>query len=191
MSTTTRLMTAEELFELPDTVQGSSRFYELIRGELRTMSPTGGTHGILVAELTTDLTIFVRAGNLGYVFGAECGFKLAGDPDTVVAPDISFVHRGRLDGVENVDKFLPLAPDLAIEVLSPSNTVAQIDEKIEELLAAGTEAVWIVNPKRRTITVYRARVAPQMWTEKQILEAGEPLPGFRLDLAKLFAASNR
>lgn len=126
MSTTTRLMTAEELFELPSRAQGSDCFYELIKGNLRTMSPTSGTHGILVAELTTDLMIFVRAGNPGYVFGADCGFKLASDPDTVVAPDISFVRRGRLDSVANIDKFLPLAPDLAIEVLSPSNTIAEI-----------------------------------------------------------------
>lgn len=129
MSTTARLMTAEELFELPTYVQGNDYRYELIRGELKKMSPTKPLHGIFTAEITAELIMFVRARNLGRVFGAETGFLVERDPDTVLGVDAAFVSHERLAIVESFDKFFPFAPDLAIEVLSPGNTVDEIDEK--------------------------------------------------------------
>ncbi len=191
MSTTTRLVTADELLLMPKYVDGNDYFYELIAGELRTMSPTGGTHGILCARLAVLLYQHVEANNLGVVFGAECGFKVATNPDTVIAPDVAFVHHEKMALVENMDKFLPFAPNLAIEVLSPSNTVSEIDEKIELFLAAGTQAVWIVNPRRRTVTIHPQHNAPRILTEDDTLFDEDILPGFRYELAKLFIIGKR
>ncbi|MFN2454521.1 MAG: Uma2 family endonuclease [Pyrinomonadaceae bacterium] len=186
MSTTTRPMTADELFSLPKTVKGNDYFYELVAGELRTMSPTGGTHGIICARLAAVLYQHVEAHNLGVVLGAECGFKIGSNPDTVIAPDVAFVRYEQMETVADIDKFLPLAPDLAVEVLSPSNTFSEIDEKIELFLAAGTRVVWIVNPRRRTITIHPQQNAPRILTESDKLSDDEILPGFRYEIAKLF-----
>jgi len=186
MSTTTRLMTADELLAMPKTVNGNDYFYELVAGELRTMSPTGGTHGMICARLAAVLWQHVEAHDTGVVFGAECGFKLASNPDTVIAPDAAFVLHEKMAMVENMDKFLPFAPDLAIEVLSPSNTFSEIDEKIELFLAAGTNAVWIINPRRRTVTIYQSNNAPRILTEDDVLGGDDILPGFQYKIAKLF-----
>lgn len=184
-------MTADELLLMPKFVDSNDYFYELIAGELRTMSPTGGTHGILCARLAVLLYQYVEANDLGVVFGAECGFKVETNPDTVIAPDVAFVRYEKMATVENMDKFLPFAPDLAIEVLSPSNTFSEIDEKIELFLAAGTQAIWIVNPRRRTVTIYQQQNAPRILTEGDALFDEDILPGFRYELTRLFTVTKR
>src|SRR4029078_10169133 len=93
MSTPTALMTADELLRLP---RGQFR-YELINGELKTMSPSGHTHGRIIVRLSSPLAQFVWDNDLGEVFGAETGFKLSSNPDTVLAPDVSFVSKGRVN----------------------------------------------------------------------------------------------
>lgn len=160
----------------------------LIRGELKKMSPTGGTHGILCARIGTAITNFVDENDLGVVFGAETGFIVERDPDTVIGADVAFVSHERMKDVENLDKFLPFAPDLAVEVLSPGNTVQEIDEKIALYFAAGSRAVWVFNPKRRTVAVYRSSFDVRILGEQDTLDGSEVLQGFTLDLAKLFAA---
>ena len=87
MSTTTQLMTADELLKLP---RGRFR-YELVKGELRTMSPAGDEHGIVIMNLAAPLAVHVKTNKLGFVYGAETGFKIATNPDTVRAPDIAFI----------------------------------------------------------------------------------------------------
>lgn len=155
------------------------------------MSPTKPLHGIFTAEITAELIMFVRARNLGHVFSAETGFLVERDPDTVLGVDAAFVSHERLAIVESFDKFFPFAPELAIEVLSPGNTVDEIDEKIALYFAAGSLAVWLFNPKRRIVMVYRTLRDLQILGETDTLDGGRVLPGFRFDLAKLFAASNR
>jgi Uma2 family endonuclease len=182
-----KLMTADELLTLPSFVNGGDRRYELIRGELRTMSPTKPLHGIVCARLTIELGKFVQEHDLGELFGAETGFLVETDPDTVLGTDAAFVSRERLAQVETFEKFFPFAPDLAIEVLSPSNTVQEIDEKIHFYFAAGSRAVWVFNPKRRTVAVYRSPFDVRILSEQETLEGGDVLPQFNLDLAKLFA----
>ena len=113
MSTTTDLMTADELLTMPHHENGNDFRYELIRGELKRMAPTGGTHGILCARLSTALSQVVEANDLGVVFGAETGFVVERGPDTVLGADVTFVRHERLKAVENIDKYLPFAPDLA------------------------------------------------------------------------------
>lgn len=180
-------MTADEMLALPSFVDGSDHRYELIKGVLKVMSPTKPLHGVICARITVQLGRFVEEHNLGETFGAETGFLVETDPDTVLGTDAAFVSRERLATVETFEKFFPFAPDLAIEVLSPGNTVNEIDEKINFYFAAGSRAVWVFNPKRRTVAVYRSPFDVRILSEQETLEGGDVLPQFKLDLAKLFA----
>jgi Uma2 family endonuclease len=188
MSTSqTKLMTADELDALPTYGPGGDRRYELIRGELKVMSPAKPLHGIIRARIAAYLFGFVQEHNLGEVFGAETGFLVETDPDSVVGADAAFVGNERLAAVERFDKFFPFAPDLAVEVLSPSNTVQEIDEKVALYFAAGSRLVWVFNPKRRTVAVYSSPFDVRILGGKDALDGGDVLPGFHLDLSKLFA----
>ena len=187
MSTTTRLITADELLTMPTYVNGSDRRYELIRGELKVMSPGKPLHGIVCARIAAALTNFVEAKKPGMAFGAETGFVVERDPDTVLGVDASFVSRERLAAVEDWDKFFPFAPDLAVEVLSPSNTAKEINEKVAFYFAAGSRAVWVINPKRRTAVVYTSPSEVRTLNEQDTLDGGDVLPGFQLELSELFA----
>jgi Uma2 family endonuclease len=190
MSTaTSRTMTAEEFFMMPDHGSG----YELVKGELRrkgetlNMSPAGFKHGAIIARLTGALVQHIEANDLGEATGAETGFKLTGDPDTVRAPDLAFVRQELIPDGELTEKFWPGAPDLAVEVVSPGDTLYEVDEKIEDYLKAGVRMVWIVNPKKRTVTVYRPSAEPQTLAEDDMLDGQEVLPGFQYSIARLFA----
>jgi Uma2 family endonuclease len=187
MSTTTRLITADELLTMPTYVNGSDRRYELIRGELKVMSPTKPLHGVVCARLTVKLGAFVEEHDLGETFGAETGFVVERDPDTVLGTDVAFVSRERLETVETFEKFFPFAPDLAVEVLSPGNTVKEINEKIVFHFAAGSRAVWVFNPKQGTVAVYSSPSEFQTLSDHDTLDGGDVLPGFQLKLSRLFA----
>jgi Uma2 family endonuclease len=182
MSTTTRLMTADELLTLP-----SGRFrYELIKGELITMSPSGGEHGAIIANLTGLLFQHVRANKLGIIFGAETGFKLESDPDTVRAPDVSFIRRERVER-EGIAKNYPIgSPDLAVEVLSPDDSPRKVEKKTSDWLAGGAREVWNVNPKNRTITVHRSPTDATVLSENDELDGGALVPGFRCKVSEIF-----
>src|SRR5919206_2667519 len=117
MATQRRLMTAEELWRMPDDGQR----HELIAGELTTMPPSGFEHGRLTARLTASLSRHVRTHGLGEVLAAETGFLLARDPDLVRAPDVAFVSRERVAAAGEVAGYCPGAPDLAVEVVSPND----------------------------------------------------------------------
>lgn len=187
-STDTKLMTADELLALPNYVDGSDRRYELIRGELRTVSPTKPLHGVICGRLTVKVGNFVEEHELGEVFGAETVFRVQTDPDSLIATDMAFVSKERLATAETLEEFFPFAPDLAVEVLSPSNTVSEIDEKIALYFAAGSRAVWIFNPMRRTVAVYRSPFDVRILGEQDMLDGSEVLPEFTLNLSRLFAA---
>jgi Uma2 family endonuclease len=179
----TAITTAEQLEQLPD----DDCRYDLIRGVLYQMSPAGGRHGMLAAELARRLGNHVVERRLGRVFGAETGFVLARDPDTVLGPDVAFVATERLPPEEEWDRFPRLAPDLAAEIFSPSERGPSVREKVREYLDAGVRLVWIVDPRRRTVTVYTPDGASRVVTDSEELDGGEVLPGFRLPLAELFS----
>jgi Uma2 family endonuclease len=128
----------------------------------------------------------VETNDLGVVFAAETGFKLASDPDTVRGVDIAFVSKARLEAVGEVEGYWPEAPDLAVEVISPSDTYTGVEEKVTEYLQAGAKAVWVVNPRRRTITVYRSLNEITILTEQDTLDGGEVVPGFRCRVSEVF-----
>jgi Uma2 family endonuclease len=185
MSVATKAVTADELFMMSN----DDFRYELVKGELVKMSPTGGKHGILTIRLGAALVQHVEANNLGEAFGAETGFILSTKPDTVRAPDVAFVSRERIPPGDFPEKFWPGAPDLAVEVLSPSDTLYGVEEKIEEYLEAGVKLVWIVNPKKRTITIYQPNIEPQILTEADTLDGRDVVPGFQYVLKRLFSTS--
>lgn len=183
MSTATQLLTADDLWNMPD--HGGHR--ELVKGELRDMSPTGFGHGAIANNLTVALGSFVREHDLGIVVAAETGFILTRDPDTVRAPDLAFVKKSRIPVGDLTVKYWAGAPDLAAEVISPWDKNFEVDEKVEDWLAAGTLLVWIVNPRRKRVTVYRPGVAEQILTEADTLDGLDVVPGFRCPVKDIFA----
>jgi Uma2 family endonuclease len=182
-TTTPQLMTAAELLALPD----DGFRYELVRGELRRMSPAGRKHGRLIINLTTPLDQYVRAHQLGVVYAAETGFLLATDPDLVRAPDVAFVRREREAAIPDDDGFWPGAPDMAVEFVSPHDLYTEVDEKVLDWLDAGTRMVVIVNPRKRLVTIYRSRTEIALLTEQDTLEGGEVIPGWSLPIHVIFA----
>jgi Uma2 family endonuclease len=183
MSTSAQLMTEDDLFRLPmDHLR-----HELIKGELRTMAPTGGEHGAVTVNLTVPLGGYVKAKRLGRVFGAETGYTIEKNPDTVLAPDVSFLQASRIPPTGVTKKFIPGAPDLAVEVVSPGDTMNEVDAKVQDWLAAGTRLVWVVNPKPRTVTVHAAAHRPVILTEDQQLDGEDVVPGFSLPVREIFS----
>jgi Uma2 family endonuclease len=150
------------------------------------MSPSGWRHGKITSRLNARLDSYVEAHDLGVVFGAETGFRLARDPDTVRAPDISFIAKHNLPQREPADGFWPGAPDLAVEVLAPGDRTGEVDEKIDAWLAAGCGAVWVVDPKLQTVTIYLSRNDVRVKTAGETLEGEPVVPGFSCVLRELF-----
>jgi Uma2 family endonuclease len=182
MSTTFQTITADELFAMPK----DGFRYELVKGELRKMSPAGTEHGAIIFNLSTLLGQHIKANNLGQGFGAETGFKLAGNPDTVRAADIAFVRRERIPETGIPKNFWQTSPDLAVEVLSPGDSYEEVDEKVEDWLTAGTRAVWIVNPRRRSVSVYRTMTDVTRLSESDELDGDDVVPGFRCNVSEIF-----
>ena len=182
MAVVRREVTAEELLHMPD----DGLRYELVRGELRKMVPAGNVHGRVAMNLGTSLNNHVKARDLGTVYAAETGFRLAGDPDTVRAPDVAFVSRERIEAVGEVEGYWPGAPDLAVEVISPGDSHVEVEEKIFDWLEAGTKMVLTVNPRKRSITVYRSLTDITVLTEKDVLDGVDVVPGFRLAVREVF-----
>jgi Uma2 family endonuclease len=182
MSTTT-LVTAEQLLYMPD----DGFRYELIAGELRKMSPAGWRHGLIAGRLHGWLSRHVEDHRLGALFEGDTGFLLATDPDTVRAPDIAFVRRERLAIEQPTEAFWPGAPDLAVEVISPGDTVNEVDDKVRAWLDAGTRMVWVINPKWQSVTVYRSAARVKVLTAADELFGEDVVDGFRCVVADLFA----
>jgi Uma2 family endonuclease len=152
------------------------------------MTPAGFDHGVVAMNLGAPLGQHVRAHRLGVVCGAETGFVLARDPDTVLAPDLAVVRQERLPQSGRPTTFWNGAPDLAVEVLSPSDTIFAVEEKVAAWLAAGTSLVWVVNPRSRAVTVHRPGRPPRTLLESETLDGEDVVPGFRLPVAEIFAA---
>lgn len=176
------LMTAEELFELPN----DDYKYELVQGELIRMAPTGGEHGVSTVRIGRILDEYVEAHDLGICSGAETGFILQRDPDIVRAPDAAFIAKARIPETGIPTAYWPFAPDLAVEVTSPSDRFTAVQTKISEYFSAGTRLVWVVEPATRTVYVYRSPHDVQALGEDAELSGEDVLPGFRCAVRRLF-----
>lgn len=183
MRAPTRTITADELLHIPE----DGFQYELVKGRLVKVMAAGAEHGVIEIRLITVLTDHVERNELGLVFPGDTGFKLESDPDTVRAPDVAFVRAGRIPPTGVPKGFWEGAPDLAVEILSPTNTAAQIREKLAEYLSLGSTQVWVVDPRRKTVTIHQRDVAPRVLNEGDEIDGGDLLPGFRYPVARLFA----
>jgi Uma2 family endonuclease len=163
-----------------------SERYELVRGELREVAAAGARHGQIEVKLSSRLSNLVEEGKLGVIFGSDTGFVVTNDPDTLLMPDVSFVRTARLPAGELWEGFVPFAPDLAVEIESPSNREGEMLEKVALYLAGGTQLVWLIRPRHRSVTIFRPAAPEQVLTENDTLDAGELVPGFSLLLADLF-----
>lgn len=173
------LMTAEELFRLP---KGRHR-YELLKGELLTMSPSGAEHGVLAVVLAGHLFNHLKSRKLGFLFGAETGFRLQRNPDTVLAPDVAFVRKERLEALPK--KYLELAPDLVVEVVSPNERDAKVAKKAALWLQLGVRMVWLVKSKSQTIEVHRLNDI-RILKDQDVLRGDEIIPDFMITVADVF-----
>jgi len=182
MTTSTRV-TAEQLAMMPS----DGNRWELVAGELRKMTPAGWKHGAIAGRLHGWLFEHVSVRSLGVVLAAETGFLLRRDPDTVRAPDISFLSNARLRDPLPDDTFWPGTPDLAVEVVSPNDSRRDIDEKVKAWLDAGTHLVWVVNPAVQTVTVYRSATQITTLTENDELSGEDVIAGFRCRVGDIFA----
>lgn len=180
MATVTKL-TVDELDQMD---LGDGR-YELIDGELVEMSPAGWDHGKIGARAIARLWTYADQLKLGEVVNADTGFALA--PREVRCADVAFVSAARLVGLPEPTKILRIAPDLVVEIVSPTDRPGAIDQKIAEWLAAGVRLLWLFQPKTRSITVYAPGQPPQMLGPDRYLAGGEVLPGFRVRVSDFFA----
>ncbi len=177
--TIVRRMSADE-FE----ASSFAETHELIRGELYPIMPAGTLHGIITNRLSTYLSFFIMENSLGEVTAAETGFKLKNQ--STVGADIGFVSKENLAKFGVPDSFFPTAPDLAVEVVLPSNSSEEISTKVEDYLNSGSRLVWIVYPKRKVVVVYRPSNTISFLHETDELDGEEVLPGFRCSLEKIF-----
>ena len=182
MSTQKAYYTAEDLMRI--STQGKR--FELVKGELVEMAPTGGRHGRVASRIDYRLRGYVELHQLGEVFAAETGFRLARNPDTVRAPDVAFVSKERLPSEEQLVGFPDLVPDLVVEVVSPSDTAGRVQAKVEDWLRAGPRLVWVAYPDTRSVVVYRSLDEVGVLGPEDILPGEPVLPGFSCPVADLF-----
>jgi Uma2 family endonuclease len=176
-----KLLTAEEFFLLPDPGDGSQQ--ELVRGEIVTMPPPGGMHGVSCNKTGRRIGNFVEENDRGTVTSNDTGFITERGPDSVRGPDISFWSKERLPVVPV--GYIEVPPDLLVEVLSPSNTSKHIRAKLSEYFAKGVRIVWVIAPEDRTLTIYRAPEEGRLLHESATVTGEDVLPGFTCRVSDL------
>ena len=179
---TQHLPSLEAYASWPDPEEGSVT--ELVRGMIVREPRPGASHGRVQFELARRLGNWAREGGHGDVLG-ESGFILSEDPPTVRGPDVAVMLGGGIRE-EGPGGWVRGAPDVAVEILSPSETAVRVQQKALDYLAAGALRVWIVDPEARTVTVYRPDGSMVLLREEDSLEDAELLPGFEVPLAELF-----
>jgi len=175
-------LTAGRLFALPD----DGNLYELIEGKLHIISPAGSEHGKVAARLLISLGIHVESLDLGEVFAAETGFRIASNPDTVRAPDAAFVSHEKLNSTESTGAYLQLAPELVVEVVSPSDSFSEVESKALQWLDAGCLLVLIADPDNESIQIYRDSQQRQILRTGDSFDSGEVCQNWKLEINDVF-----
>ncbi len=181
MSTQKTLLTADEFYQLYSYKDGR---YELVDGEVSEMAPVTEEHGGIASSINGAFYVYSRQSGIGRA-GVEIGYRLRSGPDTVRGPDVSF----RLFPLAEAQRtgFVTGAPDIAVEVVSPANTAAEMERKVAEYLAAGSQRVWVVYPAGRSVAVHRAGGSVATYGGDDVITDEDLLPGFALPLADIFA----
>jgi len=179
--TATQLVTSDELL-----LMGSDAPYELWEGVLKEVPPANPRSSEIGVLLTIRIGQFVLAQRLGHMTGSDGGYILGENPHTVVSPDFGFVRKERLPDGFSARGFCPTSPDLAVEVISPTDRKADIAQKQGLYAKAGVPLVWWVDPEQKTVTVYRLGQNPEVVEAAGALDGGDVLPGFTLELGTIF-----
>ena len=180
MTTQKTLLTAEEFYLFCCENDG---WYELVDGEVVELAPPNDEHGSTALNVGTAFNIYSRRRGVGEA-RVETGYTLRQGPDTVRGPDVSFVFRPRVEG--RGSGFPPGAPDIAVEVVSPSDTAAGMARKVADYLAAGSQRVWVVYPAGRRVIIHRADGSVLSYAGDDVITDEELLPGFSLPLSEIF-----
>lgn len=176
-----RLVTAEEFARIPN----DDYHYELVDGRVIRMSPPGSRRSVLTTRIAGLLNQYAEPHDLGVVMSVG-GFKLATNPDTVREPDIAFVRRDRIPETGVPDSFWPGPPDLAVEIRSPGDRQSEIRARVADYLARGARLVWVVDPKKKTVTIHERLSPPVTLDVDDTLDAGDVIPGFTSTVRRIF-----
>jgi Uma2 family endonuclease len=176
---TTGLMTAEDLWNLED----DGCRHELLQGELVSMAPTGDAHGRIQITLSWYLKEYVRAHPEISAWGGDTGFIIDRAPDTILAPDLALI---RTTVQRQRGGFLPVIPELVIEILSPSDRAGIVNAKTAAYFRAGVQRVWLVDPERLTVTVYSGVSPPRVFQSGEVVVDAEFLPDFEVPVDEIF-----
>jgi Uma2 family endonuclease len=182
MSEAARLVTAEEIVDYPD-----SKYYELVRGVPRVCELSGALHGHLAGKIAARLLDYVERLGLGTVL-IEAGYILRRGPDTVRGPDVSFISVMRLPPDQIPEQFISGAPDLAVEIVSPTSRWSEVEEKVEDYFAGGARLVWVVTPRERRVVVRYPDRPPRTLAVDGVLDGEDVIPGFALALREPFGS---
>ena len=186
MSTQKTLLTADDFYRLYAHKDGR---YELVDGEVVEMAPVRRRHGRTAINIGAAFHNYCRLTGVGWP-EVEVGYRVRSGPDTVRGPDVSLVLGADMEGDEHESGFVPGAPDIAVEVVSPSNTAAEIERKTGEYLAAGSQRVWVVYHATRTasrrVIIHQADGATTTYSGGDVITDEELLPGFSLPLSEIF-----
>ncbi|MCP5110649.1 MAG: Uma2 family endonuclease [bacterium] len=178
---TKTLLSLEQFEQLPE----DDNFYELDRGELITLAPAGGMHGMVEDQVSRLLHKFLETKELGGLLPSDTGFVLERDPAVVRCPDVAFLRTEKVEAIPE-EGFIQGPPDLAVEIVSPSESATAVGRKIRQYLEAGCQTVWVVYRKTREVHVYEAGKTPRFLSEEDSLEAQRLLPGFSVKVGDLF-----
>lgn len=184
MTTASQLLTAEDLLHMPD----DGWRYELVQGELRRMPLPGFRHGRIANRIAVSLSNHVERNHLGVVVAAETGFLLRQGPDEVRGADVAFISKARYEAASFAEeKHFPGAPDLAVEVVSPSDSYSEVEEKVLAWLRAGARLVVVVDPKKEVVFVHLPGATPEILTADDTLDASSTVPGWTFKVGDAFA----
>ena len=180
--TTNQLITAEQFMEMPD-IPGKR--FELVNGEVIEVPLAGYTHARIVMALVRSLDTFVRTHDLGEIYADGLGYVITRMPDSVRGPDVSFLMKEHVPD-EDFPGFVPFAPDLAVEIVSPHDRADEVHDKVYQYLAAGTRLVWVLWPKTCSISIFGKGGTNGEFGMEDELDGGDVLPGFRVRIDELF-----
>jgi Uma2 family endonuclease len=181
-ATNPRIFTIDDLMNLPD----DGYEYELREGELVQMPPCSNESSEVGLTIAAALKVFVKQHSLGLVSGADGGYTLQRTRPTVLAPEAAFVSRDRVPPREKRRRYLELAPDLVAEVISPSDRAGEVHQKVMLWLSHGVRILWLVDPVKETVTVYRPDRGPILLHIGDVLDGDDVIPGFTLPVADIF-----